>query len=243
VKRDLTALAFAMLFPSVMTWVYFVAVADGGEGGNRAVTLAYGMGKFIQFAFPAVFVFFVDRKALRPSWPTWRGAMLGLGFGLAVAGAAMALYHFGLKGTELLHAAPEKIHEKLRQFGADSLAGFVVVAVFISVFHSLFEEYYWRWFVFGRWLRYTRSWAATILASLAFMSHHVIVLAVYFPGVGRFFAMVLPLSLGVAVGGGVWCWLYRRSGSLYAAWISHALIDGAIMMIGFDLLGDGFEPR
>jgi uncharacterized protein len=61
---------------------------------------------------------------------------------------------------------------------------------------------------------------------------------VFFPGARQFFTLALPLSLGVAIGGGVWCWLYAKTGSLYAAWISHLLIDAAIMWIGYDLVAD-----
>jgi membrane protease YdiL (CAAX protease family) len=65
------------------------------------------------------------------------------------------------------------------------------------------------------------------------MAHHVVVLAVYFPG--RFFTAALPLSLGIAIGGMFWCWLYERTGSIIATWVSHFLIDGAIMIVGYDL--------
>ena len=70
------------------------------------------------------------------------------------------------------------------------------------------------------------------------MAHHVIVLAVLFPGIWQFFTLALPLSLCVGVGGAVWCWLYQRTGSLYAPWISHMLIDAAIMFIGYDMVAD-----
>jgi len=81
-------------------------------------------------------------------------------------------------------------------------------------------------------------WPALVLASLGFMAHHVIVLAVYFPGMTKFFTLALPFSLGVAIGGGVWCYVYQRSGSLLATWLSHFLIDAAIMVIGYDLVAD-----
>jgi membrane protease YdiL (CAAX protease family) len=47
-------------------------------------------------------------------------------------------------------------------------------------------------------------------------------------------AMTLPTS--IAVGGAVWAWLYDRSGSLLAPWISHALIDGALFVVGWDMV-------
>ena len=37
------------------------------------------------------------------------------------------------------------------------------------------------------------------------------------------------------VGGGVWAWLYHKSGSLVGPWVSHMLIDFGLMWIGFDL--------
>jgi membrane protease YdiL (CAAX protease family) len=38
------------------------------------------------------------------------------------------------------------------------------------------------------------------------------------------------------VGGMVWAWLYWRTGSIYAPWLSHLLIDAAIFTAGYDLL-------
>ena len=70
-------------------------------------------------------------------------------------------------------------------------------------------------------------------SSLAFMAHHVFVLAYYFPG--RFWIAAVPFSLGVAFGGGLWAWLYHRFQSLYAPWVSHLLADAAIMVIGYDM--------
>jgi membrane protease YdiL (CAAX protease family) len=43
----------------------------------------------------------------------------------------------------------------------------------------------------------------------------------------------------VAVGGSVWAWLYNRSDNFYAVWASHALVDAAIFIIGYDLIFNG----
>ncbi|MBI3823301.1 MAG: CPBP family intramembrane metalloprotease [Planctomycetes bacterium] len=50
--------------------------------------------------------------------------------------------------------------------------------------------------------------------------------------------MAMPLSVCVAIGGGVWCVIYERSESLWAPWLSHALIDAAIMGVGYWMLWD-----
>ncbi len=76
-----------------------------------------------------------------------------------------------------------------------------------------------------------------MLSSLAFMAHHVVILDVYLPG--RFFTANIPFSLGIAVGGAVWAWLYNRADSVWSPWLSHAIVDGALFVIGWDLLFRG----
>jgi membrane protease YdiL (CAAX protease family) len=147
----------------------------------------------------------------------------------------MLVAYFGwLRHGSLLAATAGKVREKLEEFGVAGPALFLVVAFFYCVVHSLGEEYYWRWFVFGGLRRLLPVWMAVVLSSLAFALHHVIVLSVYLPG--RTYTAVLPFSLAIAVGGAFWAWLYNESGTLYGPWLSHFLVDGAIFVIGWDLL-------
>jgi len=44
------------------------------------------------------------------------------------------------------------------------------------------------------------------------------------------------MAAGVAVGGLVWSWQYERQNSIAGAWLSHLLVDAAIMYIGYGLL-------
>lgn len=236
-RRARTAvLFFALVFPSVMTWLYFVALAKpaGRSEANLAMQLIYGAGKALQFSLPVLAALAFERRWPRPSVPHLRGLRFGLAFGLVVGAAILALYFGGLRGTHYLRETPAKLHAKLQEFDLATPAGFVLLAVFISVVHSLFEEYYWRWYVFRSLERLVPLGPAMALAALGFMGHHVIVLAVYFPG--QFFTLALPLSLCVAGGGVVWAWLYHQSGSIYSPWLSHLLIDAAIMAVGYDLM-------
>jgi membrane protease YdiL (CAAX protease family) len=73
-----------------------------------------------------------------------------------------------------------------------------------------------------------------VLSGLAFMGHHVLVLNVFFPG--WFWPAVVPLSACIALGGVAWAWLYERSGSLLGPWVSHVIVDVALMAIGYDIL-------
>jgi membrane protease YdiL (CAAX protease family) len=71
------------------------------------------------------------------------------------------------------------------------------------------------------------------LSSLGFMMPHLFALAIF---LGPEQALAITLfTLCVGVGGVAWAWLYQKSGSLYAPWLSHLLVDGALFAVGFDL--------
>jgi uncharacterized protein len=231
-----SALIFAMCFPGLMAWVYFVALARPtaeDDGRWLGAFPAYLLGKVVQFGFPILWVWIYERHRLRPAVPSFKGLALGLGFGFFVAALIFAAYHV-LAGNPILAETPDKIREKLILFRAETSTRYLFLSLFIACMHSLMEEYYWRWFVFGE-LRYRVSPALAIaLSALAFMAHHVVVLAVYFPE--HFFTGALPFALCVAVGGAAWAWLYQRTGTIYSSWISHLLIDAAILAVGYDMV-------
>jgi membrane protease YdiL (CAAX protease family) len=234
VKRDGAALAFAMTAPAVMAWLYFVELAGRGEGANPALQAAFAVGKVVQFGFPLLYVWLVEPGGIRVAGPNRRGVAYGLGFGLFVGAGILALYHLVLRGPLAAVGTPQRVQAKVTEFGLNSPGGFILLGSFIAVLHSLLEEYYWRWFVFGRLRRYLPFPAAAVISSLAFMAHHVVVLGVYLPG--QFWTAAVPFSLCVACGGAVWAWLYERTGSLYGPWLSHVVIDAAIMAVGYDMM-------
>jgi hypothetical protein len=241
VKRELWVLAFAMLLPTVSAAGYFVGLGSESMTEPRANPLfqaAYGGSKVIQFLLPVVWLAATDRSALGFQRLTSRGVGLGAAFGLAAAALILGLYYGRFAGSPLFEGVAANVRAKVTEFGAATPGRYIALAAFIALIHSLLEEYYWRWFVYGR-LRHCqvpRS-AALILSGLAFMSHHVVILGVYFPG--RFWPAVMPFSLGVAVGGIVWAWLYERSGSILGPWLSHLIVDGVLMVVGYDLVFGG----
>jgi membrane protease YdiL (CAAX protease family) len=127
-----------------------------------------------------------------------------------------------------------RIRGKIEEFNCATPIRYVGLAAFLAVGHSLLEEYYWRWFVFGRLRRLLSLPSAATLSGLAFMAHHVIVLGQFFPN--DFWTAAVPFSICIAGGGAFWAWLYNRSGSIYSPWLSHLLVDVAIMAIGYDLV-------
>jgi membrane protease YdiL (CAAX protease family) len=240
VSRDrMTAvfLAVAMSLPTVMAWLYFKQL--GGQSGtaNPLQQVVYSGSKVVQFALPVVWLWLVQGKVWALRRPRFTGWPVGVGFGLLVAVSMLGLYYGYFRGSSVLADTPEKLKGKLHQFGVDTPTAYLALAVFIVLAHSLLEEYYWRWFVFGRLRTLLSVGAAVVLSSLAFMAHHVVILDVYLPG--RFFSATLPFSFGIAIGGAVWAWLYNRADSVWSPWLSHALVDGALFVIGWDLVFRG----
>ena len=231
-KGHRAALLFAMVFPTVMTWAYFVAAKDAPSWVQLGLV---GPGKVLQFLFPLGWVLLVQRRKLKISRPKWRELAAGAAFGLTTIVAAIALYALWLKPPGPLAIVVPAVQEKITGFGLNSATGFIAMGAFYALFHSLGEEYYWRWFVFAELRRSVSVPQAVVISSLGFMAHHVIVLGTLFqwePLPTVFF------SVCVAAGGLAWSLIYQRYGTLWGVWLSHLLIDAMIFAIGFDLIRD-----
>jgi len=227
---DWAIVVVALFLPTAITWFYFIVLAKAPAAVQQT---AYAAVKTVQFALPVVWVWLVQRE--RPAFPrpSRKGLLLGALFGLAVAAAMAVLYFAVLKPRGLFAEPANEVKTKIKAFGINTLAGYLLFALFCSAIHSLAEEYYWRWFVFRQLSRGSYLALAIAISSVGFAAHHVLVLQVYF---GWTSPLTWLFSAGVAIGGAVWAWLYHKSRSLYAPWLSHALVDAAIFVVGYDLL-------
>lgn len=232
--RDLAAVLVALVLPTAITWLYFFEASTWSKEAQLGV---FSVVKTVQFALPIVWVRFVQkgRPSLRPHGT--QGIAVGVAFGAVVACAMFALYWGALRGSELVAQATPAIRAKVTGAGLNALAPYAAVGVFYSLCHSLLEEYYWRWFVYGQLRRWMSLANANAISSLGFMAHHVLVLGFYF---GFANPATYVLASCIAVGGGAWAWLYERSGSLLGPWLSHLLVDAAIFAIGYDLVRETF---
>lgn len=228
----LAAVVAAALFPTLATWLYFVVLP-----GSRWMMPVYAVCKVAQFLFPLVWVLGVER-AHPDLWkgPSRAGLLGGLLSGLAIAAFTFSVWQTLIAGGPLAARAAQAVSSKLAGFGIETVGGYLLLAVFYAVLHSLLEEYYWRWFVFGHLRRslpvHLSVTLAAILSSLAFMSHHVLVVGEL---AGAYNARTWLLASTVGCGGLIWAWLYHRSRSLYGPWLSHALADVALLWIGYGL--------
>jgi membrane protease YdiL (CAAX protease family) len=227
---DYAVIAVGLALPSLITWLYFVALAESNAYAQQA---AYSVGKCLQFALPVMWVFGVRRAKLKLVRPRGVDLVLGLASGAAIVAAMLVLYFSGLRTSAAFATAIGEVQTKVAGFGIDTLWKYAALGLFYSLVHSLLEEYYWRWFIFGELRRVAAFWPAAIVSSLGFMAHHVIVLGIYF---GFASPLTYFFALCVAIGGLIWAWLYKRTGRLYGPWTSHLLVDAGIFLIGWDMV-------
>jgi CAAX protease family protein len=233
-SRRIAGLIVAYFFPTFITWCYFVLAGRYPMGTQQTV---YLIVKIIQFAFPAAWTVFALREPLRTAKPTSSGVLLGAAFAATVVCAGLIFFNSALIHLPVFTRAAELIQHKIGAFGVASAAAYFVLAAFYSLFHSLLEEYYWRWFVFQQTRRMMAFWPAAVLSAIGFTLHHILVLSVFFKGVPWLVAL---LSAAIAIGGIFWAWLFNRSESVFDTWFSHLLIDAGIFVIGYELVRHSF---
>lgn len=237
-RRDAVVLGLALLLPTFITWIYFVALASAPAAVQQA---AYAVGKLAQFALPVVYVYLI-RGQLRPGFgdddsprsPRRLASVAsGIAFGAVVMLTGWLAYRFLLAPWGLFTEPQAAVLTKVRGLQLASPTAYIFLAVFYSGGHAFLEEYYWRWFVYRECRRAMRQPAAVLVSSLGFMAHHVLVVATYF---GWASPLTYLLCAAVAIGGAFWAWLYERYGTLLGPWLSHLLIDAMIFFVGYDLI-------
>lgn len=220
------ALIPAMLIPFVASFMYFVLFP-----GTALGKAFYGGVKVFLLLWPLVSIFFILRRARverfsviqhkASLWP-------GIGFGLFVCALMVTLIKLTPLGA-VIDNNTEKIAEGITALGIRN--HYILFAVFISFLHSALEEFYWRWFVFGRLRVVVPVGMAYLLAAIGFCSHHIVILSQFFH-----IGWALFLGICVGIGGAFWSWLYQKYGSLWGSWASHMLVDLAIMWVGWEVL-------
>lgn len=153
-------------------------------------------------------------------------AWVGIGSGVLLSAVLFMVYFSGL---EFFHLRIDALRNIVDDFGIWNY--YLLFAIFLSVFHSAFEEFYWRWFVFGSLKKITTNLGAMVIGSVAFASHHILILSQFFP-------LTVSFLFGgcIAIAGIIWCLIYQKTNSLLSSWLSHMLVDASILWIGYLLL-------
>ncbi|MDZ4832066.1 MAG: CPBP family intramembrane glutamic endopeptidase [Phycisphaerae bacterium] len=216
----LTALAIIIPAPTIGALVSFW-IAPGTTG-----LIVYALCKAVLYLLPALWHRFRDQERWSLSPVKHGGWLIGLVSGLAIG--AVILLTWRVLGDRAIDT--HAFADILAKNGLSDVSRFLMAAAWLTIVNSALEEYSFRWFITTR-IEALAPRAATILSAAAFTLHHIVVLAAYLP-----YAMVIVGSAGIFVGGILWSWLYRRCRSIWPGWLSHALVDAAVMLVGYSVL-------
>lgn len=167
----------------------------------------------------------VERQKIKVSKP---GPGLGAGAvsGLVIMAIIFAAYFFFAR-----HIIDfERMKAMAAEVGLDSLSRYLLGVLYWCTLNSILEEYVWRWFVFRQFEKVIGGKAAVVASGFGFTVHHFFALTLYF-GLG----LNLFACLGIFIGGTLWSVLYLRYRSIWPAYLSHAIVDVAVFVVGYVL--------
>jgi len=223
-KRALPALLLIAPAPSLGAYVLFLLVP-----GTTAGYAAYAIGKAWLYGLPVVWYLCVDRGA--PGWsrPERGGLLIGLTLGIIIGSVIWVAFLLLRDRID-----PEIIQNLVSQNGLATPLRYWAACVWIASINAILEEYAFRWFIFRQCERLMSSGWAVLTAAAIFTAHHVFVLRGYFD-----WPITLLCCAGVFSGGIIWSWCYLRYRSIWPGYLSHALVDVAIFLVGWQLVFHG----
>lgn len=212
----------ALFFQLIGAYLYFIAYAD-----STVSQIIYIVVKVLLVAWPLLWYRYYRLERFAYSRKqTSQSAKAGFGTGVFFIVVILVAW---LVVPDIFQVFKDQM-DSLRVVDV-VMKYYVPFALFISVVHSLLEEFYWRWFVLrGLSLRYPAVFAAMI-GSAFFASHHYFILLPFF---GAWISFGFTVAVGLA--GFVWCIQYQKTGSFIGSWISHMLVDLVILTIGYFIL-------
>lgn len=217
------ALAPAALVPCLASLLYFVLL-----NGTLFGKALYGSTKLFILLWPLLAMrTILPAPRARSGWNV-RGHLKALPLGvLAGVGVAGSLW------LALLTPIGAVVSQSAASMRAQAAAMGILdhywtFALVLAIVNSLVEEYYWRWFLYGRLRTALGVFPSVMLASAAFALHHVVVMSQLVPGPWGF-----ALGACVGLGGALWCLMYEAQGTVAGAWACHLLTDLAVLGIGY----------
>ena len=224
--RGSPLLALLLLVPAPSIGVYLAMVCEPTQGTFLGKA-AYALAKVWLVAFPVYWLLFVQRGNLSLS-PARRGGF-GVAITLGIAISALILGTEALFGAKLVD--PQIIRDQAAKNDLDSVPMFIALALYLALVNSLIEEFVWRWFVFRRCeklLGRTSAALAVIVSALLFTVHHTIALKVQLD-----WPVTYLCSFGIFTGGAAWSWLYLKYRSIWPGYVSHLIVDVAILYLAW----------
>ncbi len=150
-----------------------------------------------------------------------------LGLGVIIYGVIMIAYFIFELQLDL---------DKIRVILGENLKvndqNFIWVALYIALFNSLLEEYFFRGFLFLGLKNVGFGIASSVLSAFLFAIYHVAIIGTWFE-IGLF----VLVMLGLFIGGLIFNALNDRNGNIYNSWLVHMFANFAINTVGLIMFG------
>lgn len=205
----------AAFVPFLASIIYFNLL-----DGSAAAKTVYLLSKIFIFAYP---LFFLSRTTPFKTVFAFnlRELLLGILIGTGIFICGLGIIHTPAL-WKIIETATPFVMRKATSLGVAE--HFILTALIVSFIHSMLEEYYWRWFLYG-------ASGASVFSAMAFSLHHFIVLDYYYDKATAFI-----LTLLVFAGGLIFNALYERKKNIWGAWAAHVGADLLIFYVGHILL-------
>lgn len=221
-RKAILALVLLVPAPSIGALFGMIIFPDSLPG-----VLLFGMSKVWMLGLPIIWCWFVDKDRISFS-PLRRGGLTaGLLSGAGISCVVLAVYL--TMGDSLIDK--DLLVVKLTAIGLGSWGKYIGAAAYWILVNSVLEEYVWRWFCVKQCERLLPPAMAVICSALFFTLHHIVAMQVYFGA-----TTVLVCTLGVFLGGAIWSAMYLRYRSIWPGYLSHAIVDLCIFVIGASML-------
>ena len=111
-----------------------------------------------------------------------------------------------------------------------SLNNFIYVSIYITIFNSFLEEFFFRGFAFLTLKKYSNLKFSFIFSAITFALYHVAMMITWIS-----IPLLIMTIIGLFIGGLIFNYFNYKYNNLYSSWFIHMFANIAINTIGFIL--------
>ena len=186
------------------------------------------------YLFPIFYGFFIYKKSIKKSltenfnFKTFKKNFIkiltiGLFLGIIYLDAYLIF-----KGYLNLNS----IANTLSQTISVSASNIIIIGLYIIIFNSLFEEFFWRGFIFKEINNLINPITTPILTGIAFSLHHIIFYYNFLPT-----SLTVIATIGLIIYTIIMNYIFIKYQDLFSCWLIHAIVDIIQIGIGLKVFG------
>ena len=186
------------------------------------------------FLFPILFGVYVEKETVKKaitkyfSFTKFKSNI----FILAGVGTLLATIYIGAFYLFKDYLDLQNTVDQLNQMASIDVSNIVFIGLYIIIFNSLLEEFFWRGFLFNRLNILIKPWIAYVLTGIAFSFHHMVFYYNWFEPV-----YLIIITVGLAVYAMIMNLIFSKTKDLFSCWFVHIFADIAQIYIALVIFG------